>query len=126
VTDRNYVAYFNFENAATAATNEIVWALDVKPAGAAMCSGTPSANQSVVIVVRNGSLRLNNNVKINGAVFARDGLVVDAVGATLNGSVITKTLQSVGTTTYQIDSCWAENMPVAMIQFEVGPWTELD
>lgn len=118
----NFVAYFEYENPNAAfTTNEIQWKAEVKP-----CStSSTQQNYSSVIVVRNGSLKIESPF-VNGAVFLPEGAFRTSGSFNVNGTVIARRFENFGNGTYSLDPCWVENMPGPFLDVKLDRFMEID
>jgi hypothetical protein len=128
------VAYFDFTSG-SASGNTISWKANVQPVGASgstICSTDPTANRSVIIVIHNGSLSLENGAVIEGAaILDGDGAQFKYNGnPTFDGPVIMSgsnaTINMGGGPTFQLDSCWVTNMPTLLQNVTPIHWAEID
>lgn len=120
IPQNNFVAYFDFENALTPSTNLVSWTAPILG-----CNPT-TPGRSVVIIIRNGSMRLESGIFVNGAFIAPEGTVELQGGATLNGTVIAKRFQTNGNPTIQLNECWVNNMPGPFLDVAPFQWSEID
>jgi hypothetical protein len=125
----HFVAYFDFKDASRPTVNEVKWGADWIANGVTSgqyCSTTPANNRSVIIVVRNGSFQIASNTEINGAIFLPEGNMRDAGTSTINGTIIAKEFENLGTSEFHLDSCWVENMPGPFLDVTTEGWQEVD
>lgn len=119
---KNFVAYFDYQDASKAMTsNEIKWKADVWP-----CDNDPNLNKSVLLIVRQGSLSLESGMEINGAILAADGAVRARGNMQVNGTIISKSFDNSGQSTFSMDACWINNMPGPFLDVTPGKWAEVD
>ena len=108
---RNFVAFFDYTEAGTPATNTLSWKADVasSPAPGPVCSSDPAVNRSVVIIARNAGMNLEGNLRVNGALIM-DGDFRYTGNPVIDGTIISKgTVKLSGTATLTLDDCWANN-----------------
>jgi hypothetical protein len=118
----NFVAYFDYQDASKAlTTNEVTWNNSWWG-----CNDNPDLNKSVVIIVRNGGMRIAANRMNNGAMFLPEGTFTDMGGHRWNGTIIAKNYHSRGTATKTVDACWVNNMPGTFLDVTPSTWSELD
>ncbi len=129
----NFVAYFDFSGG-SASDNLVKWKASVQPVGTTdgtACSSDPTKNRSVIIVVHNGSIELENGAVIEGAI------ILDGSGAqfkyngnpVIDGPIIAPngTINMGGGPTFQLDSCYVTNMQ-SLLLLKATPvhWSEID
>ncbi|HEX2241584.1 MAG TPA: pilus assembly PilX N-terminal domain-containing protein [Actinomycetota bacterium] len=120
----NFVAFYEFEGGDRFA-NEVrfndssVWSA---PTG---CSTDPAVNKSMVLVVRNGGVRLGGNTKLNGAIFA-DGNFDYTGTPSVNGPISAANFWVRGTANFTLDQCWVQNMPWSFLTLTPVQWSEVD
>jgi hypothetical protein len=97
-----------------------------------MCSTDPATNRSVLIVIHNGSIQLENGAVIEGAI------IMDGDGAAfkyngnpiIDGPIILSgsntTLNMGGGPTFALDSCWVQNMSTSLSSVTPIHWSEID
>lgn len=91
------------------------------------CSSASGArNKSVVIVVRNGSLRITAGSELSGAIFAPEGQVYAGGTHLSEGTVIARRINLAGSGTYTLSDCWMKNMPFTFLVANATNWRELD
>ena len=118
----NFVAYFEYQDASKAMTsNQIHWGITWWG-----CNADPTLSKSAVIVVRQGSIFINANTMVNGAMFVPEGTFNDKGGHTFNGTILAKRFDSTGNPKKQLDSCWVNNMPGPFLDVVPSKWSELD
>ena len=118
----HHVVYVEFEDPTKAlTTNQILW--DATWWG---CDPNPAIDKSVVIVVRNGSMKFAAGEMVNGALFLPEGGFNDTGGHTFNGTIIAKRFDSTGNPKKTLTSCWVGNMPGPFLDVNTSRWSELD
>ena len=118
----NFVAYFEYQDASKAlTTNQVLWNNSWWG-----CNDDPSLSKSVVIIVRNGGLRIESGVQNNGALLLPEGNFTDMGNHRWNGTIISKNYYSRGTAQKSVDSCWVNNMPGPFLDIVPSTWSELD
>lgn len=122
---RNFVAFFDYTGSGTASSNEVSWKANVRATGSTLCSSDPLVNKLVVIIVRNGGLKLTGNSEINGALIM-DGDFKYTGNPLINGSILSKgTVDVGGTADFTLDSCWVNNQNFGGSTQPVS-WSQLD
>lgn len=116
---KNFIAYFDFLDG-TELGNSVSW-----KSGWGPCSDDPAINKSLTIVVRRGSISVEGQININGALIA-DGAFKYTGGPTINGTIIAKEFSLNGGATFSLDACWVRNMPGSFLGFEPVHWSEID
>ena len=82
--------------------------------------------RSIVIIVEGGSVHLNAQSNIVGALFAPDGNLGGNGGATFTGTIFAKTLDKFnGNAQFQMDQCWLDNFP-ALSDIQVTDYRQID
>ena len=81
---------------------------------------------SVVLVVEGGSLRLNSNANITGAVFVPDNNMTYNGGATLVGTVFTKHLHLTGNAQISLNDCYTRGTPGGVLDIKPVRFREVD
>jgi Tfp pilus assembly protein PilX len=119
--NRKFVAYLEYENAANAANQRVTWHANVWP-----CSEVPEQNTAVILIVRNGGLRLEQGAQINGAILIPEGKISTQGSPIINGTIIADEFDNTGTSTFQINECWVNNIPGPFLDVKPGRWTEVD
>lgn len=119
VAEQNFVAYFEFDNVATVAANDVRWAASVLG-----CNPTPG--RSIVLIVRQGNLLIAGNDFINGAIIVPEGDVRVTGNGTINGTIIAKRFDNRGGASYQLNDCWINNMPGPFLSVVPQRWSEID
>ena len=118
----SFVAYFDFAAGSDPFSNLITWKASVGP-----CSDTPAINRSAVVVVRNGSIKMNGvNAAITGGVFAPEGVFDSAGSFNIHGTLIAKQLRLRGSGVLEMSECWLRNIPSPLLDVELARWSELD
>ncbi len=119
----NFVAYFEFPTG-DPLSNNISWTSSVwnPPSG---CNPDPDLNKSVVVIVKNGGVKLPANSQVNGA-FILDGDFDYTGTPQINGTVIAENFRVRGNAAFSMDSCWVQNMPGPFLGATPIQWTEID
>lgn len=112
-----FVAYFEFEDATKAATNSIGWN---------QASVWPCPDRSVVLAVRNGGIDMQSNQSITGAILIPEGSFFNRGTLTINGTIIAKSFNNSGNSTFRLDDCWVNNFPGPFLNVTPIRWMELD
>lgn len=81
---------------------------------------------TVVLVVEGGSLKLNSNASITGAIFVPDGDMTYNGGAQLVGTVFTKQLHMTGNAQITLNDCYTKSTPGGIIEIKPIRWREVD
>lgn len=127
--NNKFIAFFDFPADGTnpfSSARTIAWKANVSP-----CSFDPTINRSVVLIVRNGSLRMEavqgaGAATITGALLLPEG-AFDSVGSvTVHGTIIAKEFRVSGNATFYLDECWIQNIPGPFIQAVPIHWSEVD
>jgi len=115
--DKNFVMYVEFEDPSKAmTTNEVKWGANVGPCG----------TQSAVLIVRNGSWRMESNSIINGVLLLPEGNIDSQGSFDFIGTIIAKTVNMTGTGTFTLNQCWLDNMPGPFLEITPTAWSEVD
>lgn len=117
---KNFVAYFEYEGG-NPFTQDVSWDATVGP-----CSSDPALNNSAVLVVRNGGVKLRGGGYFYGNIVASDGLVDAAGGYRVTGSVMAKEMRLRGSATFGLDACAVANPASPLMKVTAGRWTEVD
>ncbi|MGH2729591.1 MAG: pilus assembly PilX N-terminal domain-containing protein [Actinomycetota bacterium] len=119
----NFVAYFDFAPGSDpfSVGNTIKWKANVGP-----CSDSPSLNRSVTLIVRNGSLSMENGSTVTGAVILPEGAFDSSGSFGVHGVVSAKEVRMRGGATFELSDCWVRNMPGALLDVTPLHWSELD
>jgi hypothetical protein len=119
----NFVAYFDFPSDGDPfdSDNTIKWKADVVP-----CSDSSSVNRSAILIVRNGSLSMENGSSLTGAVLIPEGGFDSAGSYQVHGIVNAKQIRMRGGASVQLSECWVRNMPGALLDVTPLHWSELD
>lgn len=122
---KRFVAYFDYEPPASPNQRQtLTWNASVSP-----CSTTdPSADRSVVLVVRNGDMSTQGAGagEAVGAFLVPEGLIDAAGSITLHGTMIADGFQVRGTGNFKNSVCWVTNMPSSFLDFTATHWSEVD
>jgi hypothetical protein len=122
----SFIVYYEFEGGAPT-SNSISFSQDVwTPATTNGCSDDLATNRSMTMVVKNGSVDLSGNLKINGAIIAEGGYFDYTGTPTINGSVWASEFRARGTANFTLDSCWVRNIPGLYITITPTQWSEID
>ena len=118
----NFVAYLEYQDASKAlTTNQVEWNNSWWG-----CNANPDISKSMVLIVRNGGVKINAGLMNNGAMFLPEGTFTDMGGHRWNGTIVAKNYYSRGTSTKSMDSCWVNNMPGPFLDVIPYSWSELD
>lgn len=118
----HFVTYLEYQDPTKAMSgNLIMWQADWWG-----CNEDPFLDKSVVIVVRNGSMKFASGRMVNGALFLPEGSFNDTGGHTFNGTIIAKKFDSTGNPQKQLNTCWLNNMPGPFLDVTTSRWSELD
>lgn len=117
---KNFVAYFDFDNGVSELTNSVTW-----KAGWGPCSDDPATSKSATIIVRRGSVSVEGNIQLNGALIA-DGSFKYAGGPAINGTIIAQQFVISGGAAFTLDECWVRNMPSNFLGLTPVGWSEID
>ncbi|MBA2311859.1 MAG: hypothetical protein H0V97_03560 [Actinobacteria bacterium] len=125
-TGKTFVAYFEFPATGDPFSTQrtLTWKAAVGP-----CSDDPAVNESVVIVVRYGSVDLTGQDEIVGSFFAPEGQAwLRGSGGTvkIHGTTIAKKIDFGGNAEVKLSSCWVNNMPGALLRVTPQTWSEVD
>lgn len=121
-SNRTFVAYFEYENAANRLTSNLVHF----KAGVSPCSENPALNKFMVLVVRNGSFQTEGSALVNGFFMVPEGVYSHQGTATINGTIIAERFQNLGNGSFQLDECWLNNMPGPFLDISPSGWQEID
>lgn len=118
-----YVAYFDFPagGSVTSAARTIKWKAEVAP-----CNDDPNLNKSLVLIVRNGSLSMQNGAFINGAVLVPEGTLDSEGGYDIHGTIIADKFIVRGNAEFSLSECWINNMPAPLLDITPTRWSEID
>lgn len=118
-----FIAYFEFAPGTNpfGVSNEVKWKGAVRG-----CSYDQAANRAGILIVRNGSLSIQNGAYLNGATLVPEGRFDSAGSFTSHGTIIAKELVIRGGATFENSQCWLDNMPGAFLDVSPGRWAELD
>ena len=119
-TRTNWIAYFEFDSG-TPTTNLVRWKASVEP-----CSDDPNQHRSVVIVVRNGSMEMQNDASITGFVLIPEGYFDSAGAYITEATIIAKEFRLRGQADIQLSECWVRNMPAPFVDVIPHTWSEVD
>jgi len=118
----SFVAYFDFASGTNPDANVITWKAAVGP-----CSDSPSVNRSVVVVIRNGGLKMNGApALITGAAFLPEGIFDSAGSYNVHGPLIAREMRLRGSGLIEMSECWLKNIPSPLLDVRSGRWSELD
>ncbi|MFN2488484.1 MAG: hypothetical protein ABR529_01840 [Actinomycetota bacterium] len=113
----DFVAYFDYQDPSKAMTDNLIhwkaswWSCDT--------------GKSAFIIVRNGSFRIESP-QLSGTLVVPEGRVDNQGSFVFNGAVLSKSFESNGNGTWQIDQCWINRMPGPWLQYTSHRWTEVD
>lgn len=83
--------------------------------------------RSLIIVVRNGDVTMNQNANITGAIIAPQGSFKFNGSATFTGTVFADSFQKFnGTSTLQMQNCWLANPPGGLMDFTQSNYRQVD
>jgi hypothetical protein len=117
-----FIAYFEFPNPPlTSSSNLVTW-----KAGWGPCNTDPNLNKQVILIIRNGNLKISAGTQIHGALIVPDGDVDDSGGSDIDGTVIAKTFTQRGNQTFSMSSCALRSLPGPYLDFTPFAWTEVD
>jgi len=119
----NFVAYFDFASGSDpfSVGSTIKWKADVGP-----CSDTSSLNMSVTLIIRNGSLSMQNGSTLTGAALVPEGAFDSSGSFQVHGVVSAEQVRMRGGAEFQLSDCWVRNMPGALLDVTPLHWSELD
>jgi len=118
----SFVAYFDFPAGSNPDVNTITWKAAVGP-----CSDTPGMTRSVVVVVRNGGLKMNGApALITGAALLPEGIFDSAGDYNMHGPLIARELRLRGSGVIEMSECWLGNVPSPLLDVRPIRWSELD
>ena len=119
---KGFVAFIEYEGGdAFSNSNTITW-----NASTARCSTNPTDPYSIILIVKNGSLRMGSGSSLTGAVFVEDGQVDSVGNYTIEGTVITDTFHIRGTANFLLTECWLRNIPGPFLTITSLRWSEVD
>lgn len=124
ITEKSFVIYIEFANDGfDPFVRDVKWSgtTDIGP-----CNTNPATNQSAVIVVRRGSFSAAGGSKINGAMLIPEGTLYTGGGFTMEGTVIARRIESRGTSTLRLSTCWLRNLPGPFLDTTRVTWSEVD
>lgn len=123
----HFIAYFEFPkgSTATAASNTIDW----RAAWSPLCGGANS--KSVIMLIPDGSVTFRGaggggNAEIAGAIFAERGHVDVSAGIRFHGTIIAERITMQAGSSFLLDECWLDNMPIAFLRVIPISWAEVD
>lgn len=120
--NKGFVAFVEYEGGdAYSNANTITW-----NASTPRCSTNPSDPYSIILIVKNGSLRMGSGSSLTGAVFVEDGQVDSVGNYTIEGTVITDTFHIRGTANFLLTDCWLRNIPGPFLTITTLRWSEVD
>lgn len=119
----NFVFYIDMPSGTDPFSNAqtITWSAPHSP-----CSSVAGTNRSVVLVIRNGSLKYSANVSLTGAVLLPEGQIDSAGNFTHEGTIVAKQLRLRGGSTLKMSDCWVQNIPGYLLDVEPEHWAEVD
>lgn len=83
--------------------------------------------RSLILVVQGGSLRLNGQADLVGAVFVPDGNIFGTGGLDLIGTMFAKTLEKLsGQSNYSLKQCFFDNFPGPILELSTSNFREVD
>ena len=113
----NFVFYVEFQDPSRAlTTNEVKWGANVGPCG----------TESAVLIVRNGSWRMESNSVINGVLLLPEGNIDSQGSFDFIGTIIAKSVAMNGGGTFTLNQCWLDNMPGPFLDVTPTAWSEVD
>lgn len=122
----SFIAFFEFPEGSDAKANSnlVKWRTSWAP----LC-GTPS--KSVIFLIPNGSLELRGAggaglSEVAGAVFAEEGVVDASSGIRFHGTIIADEIIMGASSSFLLDQCWLDNMPIAFLKVIPISWAEID
>ena len=118
-----YVAYFEFPDGSDpfANINTVKWH-ETTPE----CTDDQEALESVVLIVKNGSLSMQRNASMTGAVFVEDGRLDSEGTYEIEGTVVADEIWIRGNASYRLSDCWVRNIPGPFMSLTAEGWSESD
>lgn len=125
----HFIAFFEFPTAGSpeaAKTNDRT--VDWRASWSPLC-GTPS--KSAIFLIPDGSITFRGaggggNSEIAGAIFAEKGHVDVAAGIRFHGTIIAHEITMQAGSSFLLDECWLDNMPIAFLRVIPISWAEVD
>nr|MBA2601492.1 pilus assembly PilX N-terminal domain-containing protein [Actinomycetota bacterium] len=114
---KSFVMYVEFQDPSKAmTTNEVKWGANLGPCG----------TESAVLIVRNGSWRMESNSVINGVLLLPEGNIDSQGSFNFIGTIIAKSVAMNGGGTFTLNQCWLDNMPGPFLDVTPTAWSEVD
>lgn len=122
-----FIAYFEFPSG-NAFSNKVDWQANTVGCTDPSNTDPAAAGKSVVIIVRNGSVDMNNNnTTLTGAVLAPDGYFdASARDLKVHGTIIAKEIRASGGVDFVNSPCWVANMPGPFLNVTATRWSQID
>jgi hypothetical protein len=121
----NVVVYFDFPSAgcdSTCSNHSLQW----QESWAGCDANNPANTKTLTLVIRYGSVSFQAGTNVNGAVLAPEGQVEDRGGASVQGTVLAKSIIMRGSSGFSLSTCWVQNMPGPFLGVTPDTWIELD
>jgi len=119
----NYIFYVDFASGGdpTSVAQTLKWKASVGP-----CSYDPATHRSVVLIIRNGSLSMENGSTLTGAVLLPEGAFDSSGNFTTHGTIIAEEFRIRGGAVFENSACWVDNMPGPFLDTTLTGWSEID
>lgn len=119
---RGFVVFVEYDGGdAFSNANTLNWS-----ASTPRCSTDPTDPYSIILIVKNGSLKMAQGSSLTGAVFVEDGQIDSAGVYTIEGTIVAHTFHIRGNAEFLLTDCWLRNMPGAFLVTETLRWSEID